>query len=65
LRALRGYAADGPTEESHRNDARRAKIRVEVKRLLKRYKYPPDRTEAATDLVLEQAEAFASTWAAA
>ncbi|MGB4965693.1 MAG: type I restriction enzyme endonuclease domain-containing protein, partial [Microgenomates group bacterium] len=34
----------------------RAQLRVLVKRVLRRYGYPPDLQERATDLVLEQAE---------
>lgn len=34
----------------------RAKMRITVKRLLKKYNYPPDKTEAAIQLVLKQAE---------
>jgi type I restriction enzyme R subunit len=41
----------------------RAKIRVLVKRILKHYGYPPDLQEAATNLVLEQAELLAAQWA--
>jgi type I restriction enzyme, R subunit len=41
----------------------RAKIRVLVKRLLREYGYPPDLQEAATELVLEQAETLAAQWA--
>ncbi len=37
----------------------RAGLRAAVKRLLRRYKYPPDQQETAVDLVLEQAEALA------
>ncbi len=37
-------------------DAVRANIRVTIKKLLKKYGYPPDKTEMATDLVLKQAE---------
>ena len=37
----------------------RAEMRASVKRLLKRYKYPPDRQESAVSLVIEQAELFA------
>ncbi|MEZ4672261.1 MAG: type I restriction endonuclease subunit R [Anaerolineae bacterium] len=40
----------------------RAKIRVLVKRILRQYGYPPDLQEAATDLVLEQAELLAAQW---
>ncbi len=34
----------------------RAKIRVIVKRILRKYGYPPDKQERATQTVLEQAE---------
>ena len=34
----------------------RAKLRLKIKTLLKRYKYPPDQQPAAIDLVLQQAE---------
>lgn len=40
----------------------RAKIRVLVKRILRRYGYPPDLQEGATDTVLEQAELLAAEW---
>ncbi|QAT84374.1 Type-1 restriction enzyme R protein [Corallococcus coralloides] len=41
----------------------RAKLRTLVKRLLRKYKYPPDRQEAATQTVMEQAERLCETWA--
>jgi type I restriction enzyme R subunit len=41
----------------------RARIRVVVKRILRRYGYPPDLQEAATRTVLEQAELLAAEWA--
>ena len=41
----------------------RAKLRVLVKRILRKYGYPPDLQEAATDTVLEQAEVLAAGWA--
>jgi len=37
----------------------RAKLRVSIKRVLRNYGYPPDKTEAAVRLVLEQAEMMA------
>jgi len=43
----------------------RARLRVMVKTLLKRYKYPPDRQEEATDTVLSQAETLSAEWVAA
>jgi type I restriction enzyme R subunit len=43
----------------------RAHLRVIVKRILRKYGYPPDKQEKATALVLEQAEALSQEWAAA
>ena len=40
----------------------RAQIRVMVKRLLRKYGYPPDLEKAATDLVIQQAEALCGGW---
>ncbi|CAG0968008.1 partial Type-1 restriction enzyme R protein, partial [Anaerolineae bacterium] len=42
----------------------RAKIRVIVKRILKKYGYPPDKQEKATQTVLEQAEVLCKEWVA-
>ena len=36
----------------------RAKLRLMVKRILRKYKYPPDQQESAVELVLQQAQAF-------
>ena len=41
----------------------RAKLRLMVKRILKKYKYPPDQAEAAVELVLEQAQSLGEDWA--
>ncbi|MEL7590304.1 MAG: type I restriction endonuclease subunit R [Anaerolineaceae bacterium] len=41
----------------------RAKLRVMVKRILRKYGYPPDKQEKATQTVLEQAELLARDWA--
>jgi type I restriction enzyme R subunit len=41
----------------------RARIRVMVKRILRRYGYPPDKQEKATQTVLDQAEVLAKEWA--
>lgn len=43
-------------------DAVRAKLRLMVKRILRKYKYPPDKQEAAIDLVLRQAETLSEEW---
>lgn len=38
----------------------RARMRSRIKRLLARYKYPPDKQEEAVKLIIEQAEHLAS-----
>ena len=42
----------------------RAKLRLMVKRILRKYKYPPDKQESAVELVLQQAESLGDAWAA-
>ena len=41
----------------------RAHLRVLVKRILRKYGYPPDKQEKATQTVLQQAEAPSEGWA--
>jgi type I restriction enzyme, R subunit len=41
----------------------RAKLRIMVKRVLRRYGYPPDKQEKATQTVLQQAELLCADWA--
>jgi type I restriction enzyme R subunit len=41
----------------------RAKLRLMVKRVLRKYKYPPDQQEAAVELILQQAQVFGEDWA--
>ena len=45
-------------------ESARARMRVMVKRLLRKYGYPPDKQEHATQLVLAQAEVVCEEWAA-
>ncbi len=40
----------------------RARLRLMVKRILRKYKYPPDLERRAIDLVLEQAETLSEAW---
>ncbi|MHB9146306.1 MAG: type I restriction endonuclease subunit R [Symbiobacteriia bacterium] len=40
----------------------RAQMRVMIKRILRRYDYPPDKQAQATKLVLEQAELLSKDW---
>lgn len=42
----------------------KAKLRTMVKRILRKYGYPPDKQENATQTVLEQAELLCTDWAA-
>ena len=46
---------------AHRESAR-ARMRVLVKRILRKYGYPPDLQDAAVQTVLQQAEALAASW---
>jgi type I restriction enzyme R subunit len=45
-------------------ESTRARIRVHVKRLLRKYGYPPDLQDVAVQNVLQQAEALSAEWAA-
>jgi type I restriction enzyme R subunit len=47
----------------HRKDSARAKIRLTVKKVLRKYGYPPDLENQAVITVLQQAEALAEEWA--
>ncbi len=40
----------------------RAKLRIMVKRILRKYGYPPDKQEKATQTVLKQAEVLCKDW---
>lgn len=53
---------DTRTDWTRRSDVQ-AKLRAEVKRLLRKYKYPPDKQVAAVKLVLEQMEVLAPEYA--
>jgi type I restriction enzyme R subunit len=41
----------------------REQLRVLVKRILRKYGYPPDKQEKATETVLEQAALLSAEWA--
>lgn len=47
---------------AHRDSAR-ARMRVLVKRILRKYGYPPDLQDAAVQTVLQQAESLSAEWA--
>lgn len=43
-------------------DSVRAQLRLMVKRILRKYKYPPVKEKEAVQLVLQQAESLSATW---
>lgn len=59
LKAVRGSASIDRTVRENV----RAQMRVLVKRILRKYGYPPDLQEKATLTVLQQAEQLAPLWA--
>ena len=50
------------TVDWNNRDSVRAKLRLLVKRILRKYKYPPDQQEEAAQLVLQQAEVLCEAW---
>jgi type I restriction enzyme, R subunit len=42
-----------------------ARLRLMVKRILRKYKYPPDSQDAAVELVLQQAKVLGEAWVVA
>ena len=50
------------TVDWEKRDSVRAKLRLLVKRILRKYKYPPDQQEEAINLVLQQAESLSAEW---
>ena len=47
-----------------RRESARARLRVLVKRILRKYSYPPDLQDAAVQTVLQQAEVLSVSWSA-
>jgi len=45
-----------------KRDSVRAKLRLMVKRILRKYKYPPDKQDEAIRLVLQQTEQLCAGW---
>jgi type I restriction enzyme R subunit len=56
----KNLTVDWPERESVR-----AKLRLMVRRVLRKYKYPPDMADDAVTLVLQQAEQFGEEWSEA
>ena len=46
---------------AHRESVR-ARLRILVKKILRKYGYPPDLQDSAVQTVLQQAEALSSNW---
>ncbi|WBY17300.1 DUF3387 domain-containing protein [Erythrobacteraceae bacterium WH01K] len=53
--------ANASVDWAHRESAR-ARMRVLVKRILRKYGYPPDLQDAAVHTVIQQAELLATSW---
>lgn len=51
-------------ETNDSKESARARLRTIVKRILRRYGYPPDKQEKAVQTVLEQAELLGKDWVA-
>ena len=58
---LKSLKSNLTVDWAHRESAR-ASMRVLVKRILRRYGYPPDLQDAAVQTVLQQAEALSAMW---
>nr|WP_243663688.1 DUF3387 domain-containing protein [Rhodothermus marinus] len=52
------------TVDWNRRESARAQLRVLVKRILRKYGYPPDKQEQAVELVLSQTEVLCGEWVA-
>jgi len=51
------------TVDWNNRESVRARLRLMVRRILRKYKYPPDQQEGAAQLILEQAEMLCAGWA--
>ncbi|WP_448563803.1 type I restriction enzyme endonuclease domain-containing protein [Trichothermofontia sp.] len=60
---LHSLKANVTVDWAHRESAR-ADLRRTVKRILRKYGYPPDLQTAAVQNVLQQAEALSAAWVA-
>lgn len=40
----------------------RARLRILVRQTLRKYKYPPDKTAGAVELILKQVEVVSNSW---
>ena len=59
---LTGQLRNSVTVDWAKRESVRAKIRIRIRRLLRKYKYPPDRRDDAVALILKQAETLSESW---
>jgi type I site-specific restriction-modification system R (restriction) subunit len=59
---LTGKLRNSTTVDWQFRDSVRARMRILIRQLLRKYKYPPEGCEEAIGLVLKQAEALADEW---
>ena len=52
----------GPHHRRQVRESVRARLRILVRQTLRRYKYPPDKTPGAVELILKQAEVISNHW---
>lgn len=50
------------TVDWSKRESVRASLRLMVKRILRKYKYPPDMADSAVEVVLQQAEVLGEAW---
>ncbi len=55
---------DNLTVDWSERESVRAKLRLMVRRILRKYKYPPDQADSAVELVLQQAQSLGEEWMA-
>jgi type I restriction enzyme R subunit len=55
---------DSVTIDWTQRESVQAEIRLKVKKILRKYGYPPDKEKKATETVLQQAEVVAKNWVA-
>ena len=53
---------DSVTVDWSKRESVRASIRIQIKRILRVHKYPPDKQDNAVELVMKQAESLAEIW---
>ncbi|HLC73906.1 MAG TPA: type I restriction enzyme endonuclease domain-containing protein, partial [Candidatus Nanoarchaeia archaeon] len=60
---LTGMIKNSVTIDWAQRESVQAEIRLKVKKILRKYGYPPDKEKKATETVLQQAELIARNWA--